>query len=155
MQQSLRDFLEYRARELEKLREPLLVKMNELRAALTEIDKERKEVSIALNAIDLKERHPQMVIDAVDDVMKSISNPDMTIKEAVLATLSKYHGGLTANTILAEVNLLLGTSYLRTSLSPQLSRLKGDGFIILEGNIWKLAPAKSGDAEKNKGAANG
>lgn len=45
--------------------------------------------------------------------------------------------------------------YVRTSLSPQLSRLKDDGFVALEGKIWLLKKFEAADAtpEKDKSAA--
>jgi len=45
---------------------------------------------------------------------------------------------MTALEILAAINLKFGTDYPRTSLSPQLSRLKADGRIEREGIVWRL-----------------
>ena len=45
-----------------------------------------------------------------------------------------------ALTILFAINYRLGSNFARTSLSPQLSRLKEDGFVTLTRKIWKLAP---------------
>lgn len=151
MVETFKEFIERRTVELEKLRQPLLVQLREIRAALNNIDKEKEELEIAINAIAPKERNTQTVLDIVSDAAKLMVNfsHDKTIKDAVLTTLSKYRSGLAAIDILAEVNRILGTAYMRTSLSPQLSRLKSDGFIVLESGLWKLAPEKDKAADAN------
>ncbi|KQU54880.1 hypothetical protein ASG72_04535 [Bosea sp. Leaf344] len=65
--------------------------------------------------------------------------PEKTIKEAVIEVLEVIGGGLTASDILAAINAKFGTDYPRTSLSPQLSRLKSEGKLTREGNLWSLA----------------
>jgi len=64
-----------------------------------------------------------------------------TIKQAVLEALKHKPEGMTALEILSEINTrYFGGEILRTSLSPQLSRLKdNDRKIILRGNRWHLA----------------
>lgn len=55
--------------------------------------------------------------------------------------LNEAGRGLTALQILPLVNQRLGVEYPRTSLSPQLSRLKADGLLMREGVLWSLAKA--------------
>lgn len=67
--------------------------------------------------------------------------PEKTIKEAVIEVLSAVGGALTANDLLAAINQKFSTDYPRTSLSPQLSRLKSEGRLTREGNRWSLVQA--------------
>jgi hypothetical protein len=61
-----------------------------------------------------------------------------TIKEAVVSVLSTSLFGMTALEILDEINKRHGMDYPRTSLSPQLSRLKNEGIINKDGKVWCL-----------------
>lgn len=65
--------------------------------------------------------------------------PKMTIKEGVIEVLKRvYPEGLTALSILERLRADIGLDYPRTSLSPQLSRLKNEEKVILKGNVWYL-----------------
>jgi hypothetical protein len=61
-----------------------------------------------------------------------------TMKEAALAILENEPRGLLANQILEKMNKRLGTEYARSSLSPQLSRLKDEKKIELFKDRWIL-----------------
>jgi hypothetical protein len=66
-----------------------------------------------------------------------------TIMQSVIEVLRQHHpNGMTALEILDEINRRhFGGTLVRTSLSPQLSRLKDrDHKIILRGTRWFLAP---------------
>jgi hypothetical protein len=76
---------------------------------------------------------------------KERRQPRGIIKRAILKTLEDEPEGMDALTILFTINYRLGSNFARTSLSPQLSRLKEDGFVVLTRKIWKLAP--NGDDE--------
>jgi hypothetical protein len=78
---------------------------------------------------------------------KERRKPRGVIKCAILRTLEYAPDGMDAVTILVTINNRLGSNFARTSLSPQLSRLKNDGFVIVTGKIWKLAP--NGDDENS------
>jgi hypothetical protein len=152
MVETLPDFIKRRLAELETASEPLRVEFSRIQEALAEIDKERSQLRRALDAVS-KEEAQQTALFAPEMAAYYGRRPSQkTMKGTVLDILAEYPEGETAIDILAQVNNRLGTTYLRTSLSPQLSRLKADGLIVLEGNIWKLAPANSGDAETDKGA---
>lgn len=71
------------------------------------------------------------------------SIPEKTIKEAVVEVLTDARDGMTALDILAAINQRFETDYPRTSLSPQLSRLKAEGKLEREGMIWSLAKPSS------------
>ncbi|WP_157357851.1 hypothetical protein [Mesorhizobium metallidurans] len=76
-----------------------------------------------------------------------------TMKEAAVEALKAANRGMTANEILKIVNDILGTNYPRSSLSPQLSRLKSDGIVYRADDRWVLAThdhaAKSSDLNEN------
>jgi hypothetical protein len=66
-------------------------------------------------------------------------SPRLTIKQGVLKVLEKVAPeGLTALSILERLRVDLGMDYPRTSLSPQLSRLKTEGKVRLQGGVWYL-----------------
>lgn len=65
--------------------------------------------------------------------------PPLTIKQGVLRVLESAPDGLTAIGILKRLKLDFDLDYERTSLSPQLSRLKREKKIKLDGGIWSLS----------------
>lgn len=80
-----------------------------------------------------------------------------TIRESVIQLLEEAHPmGLTALEILDRLNRRWWRGELqRTSLSPQISRLKKDGMVVSERGTWKLpkesAPPE-GEASQSSGA---
>ncbi|RTM12344.1 MAG: hypothetical protein EKK33_17115 [Bradyrhizobiaceae bacterium] len=89
----------------------------------------------------LKER------EEIETVLKTLGEPTpprITIMDAVLAVLDRKPNGMTAQEILAELNeKYFSGKLLRTSLSPQLSRLKDrDRKIDLRGDQWIKLPAQ-------------
>lgn len=66
-----------------------------------------------------------------------------TIKEAVQMLLASYPDGLTSEQILIQLRAASMPSLERTSLSPQLSRLKRSEILEYRDNRWILAPRKS------------
>jgi hypothetical protein len=58
---------------------------------------------------------------------------------AVRALQDHFPYGATANQLLALFKSAYGREIPRESLSPQLSRLKEDKIIVLEGKLWKIA----------------
>lgn len=62
-----------------------------------------------------------------------------SIKDYVVQVLSDSQKGMVALDILAAINERFEKNYDRTSLSPQLSRLRQDGVLGLRGPIWYLA----------------
>lgn len=61
-----------------------------------------------------------------------------TIKDFIVQVLSDSRRGMTALDILGAVNERFEKNYDRTSLSPQLSRLRTDGLLALRGTVWYL-----------------
>jgi phosphopantetheinyl transferase (holo-ACP synthase) len=79
------------------------------------------------------------------------ANPEiarMTMKEMVVKALGEHFPhGATANQLLDFFRSEWGREQMRTSLSPQLSRLKDRHIITLKGKVWHLAPNENGPPE--------
>ncbi len=77
-----------------------------------------------------------------------------TIKEAVVQLLEEVSPmGLTALEILERLNRRWWRGELkRTSLSPQITRLKNDGKVVSERGTWKVAKKTAPEAVKPSGA---
>ena len=76
------------------------------------------------------------------------AHPDvqkLTMKQLVVRTLTEHlKNGATANELLDFFERKWGRKIERTSLSPQLSRLKSDNIIQLQGKTWRLSePARA------------
>jgi hypothetical protein len=114
----LRDFLERRREEIRKKMEPLEAVSESLRAQLSAneiklqaLAKEQSDIEKALRALGKKDA----------------SETSVTIKDAILKILGDAPGGLTPREILAALNeRFFDGTLLRTSMSPQLTRLKND-----------------------------
>ncbi len=68
---------------------------------------------------------------------RKTTNP--TIKQMIVLVLEESESGLDAWTILNEINSRWQKDLARTSLSPQLSRLKHEGILIYVNQKWLLA----------------
>lgn len=113
----------------------LLQQRAQLYAQLRAVQKEMEEIERASRASGLqliKSEAPK-----TNDAHKS-KKTTKTMKDASIETLKKHPNGLPAVEILLEVNKILGSNYVRSSLSPQLSRLKKDGIIYDTNGIWTL-----------------
>lgn len=60
----------------------------------------------------------------------------ITIKEMVRSILRSRPDGLAAGQILQEIQERFGVAVERTSLSPQLSRLRDSGVVTLDNGRW-------------------
>jgi hypothetical protein len=132
MTQTLADFIKGRIAELTARQVPL-------RQELEQIGREIEQLQRAADAADIVVHFPAdsgVAAHAQDYTRRSV--PEKTIKEAVLHVLNGNQEGLTALDILDLINMRLGVKYPRTSLSPQLSRLKADGRIERVGNVWRI-----------------
>jgi hypothetical protein len=142
---SLRDYILQRRTEIDKEGRPLAERADELEQELADIQAKLRqmrdewlELDKAAKAIGLAEETPP----------KPVAEPRKeklpTIKEAVLAVLDDQRG-VTSSVILNRINerFFEGTMP-RTSLSPQLTRLKNDGKIVLDGAFWRLAKKAEG-----------
>jgi len=153
MAQTVRDVLV----DLEK---SLIARLSELRAQIIPLERELAEVRRARSAVTMMDYGPeqtQLVFTGKDgdgtsppstaakSAFPASRSPyaDLTIKQLVIKALTEqFERGATANELLEFFANGYGRrEVMRTSLSPQLSRLKLDGEIVLIGQKWSLATA--------------
>jgi hypothetical protein len=131
----LRDFLRTRRRQILDAMAPLRAQIVDIQAKIQELQRQLAEVDKAASAIG-------MVNGLQKDRSPAKDNQTLTIKEAALKVLADYPNGLTAIEILKEINDRFGMNIVRSSLSPQLSRLKQDDRISQSGMVWSLLPPR-------------
>lgn len=109
------------------LRDFIANREGEIRDQLKALKGELKELQVAKAALDGQE---------TTAAPTQSSGP--TIKEMARFILGTNvaRGGATSSDILAYIKLEFDREIDRTSLSPQLSRLKNDGEVVLEGEKW-------------------
>ena len=119
---------------------------------LPELDEAEKPFLVELAAIRLERQQLKRASLAAGFAAKSLAEPDRprktrkaqtgTIKEAIVAILAEASMGMTALDLLDKLNARNNSSLLRSSLSPQLSRLKLEGHIMLTNKLWHLPDQK-------------
>jgi hypothetical protein len=132
----LRNLLLDERSEILRKAEPLTADIARLREMLTQKQAELAEWNGMLEQIN-------SALKAVDETEARTNKP--SIMEAVLEVLKDHEvDGMTAMEILAEINTrYFGGKLLRSSLSPQLSRLKDrHKKIELRGNRWFPLPSE-------------
>lgn len=132
--ESLREFISRRRKEIDAEASPL-------RERLTILECEWEELTRAEAAIGAIPMPPKSIFPAVTRGLQEARAPRGVIKRAVLKILSETTVGMDALAILRALNDRLGSNYQRTSLSPQLSRLKSDGLVRLDGTLWSVTNA--------------
>ena len=115
MATSLRDFLAARESEIKE-------QMKALRFELAEI-------KIARGALDSA---------GSTSIAGGSATFGPTIKDMIRAVLGKSPFGLTSLEILTQIERDFGRKLERSSLSPQLSRMKDDSVVSLSGSNWIL-----------------
>ena len=128
-------------------REVLMAHMQQVEVSIARLTVETEErrskweqSASELEAARKEAKQIQFLLSKLDEAVAQSSEP--TIKEAVLEVLKHKPEGMTALEILDQINeRYFNGKYVRTSLSPQLSRLKNDDKkITLRGNRWYLLP---------------
>lgn len=147
----------------------ILMRMNPVRKELSALERELADVRTAKNALGPETGRPQMRLLNGDPVrlpprfygggeVREVEAPSpyakLTMKQLVRKALDEHFtNGATANELLDFFRNAWGRhDVVRTSLSPQLSRLKREKVITLHGLRWRLAGA--GDLYENE-APNG
>lgn len=123
--------------------------ISDLRAQIGPLLKELDDIQRARTAVTSPppiQANPLRV-----EVIRELTEADrlriMTLKQLVVKALAEaFPGGATALQLLAHFKAW-GRDIARTSLSPQLSRLKDEGVIERSGKVWTLATAKDQSAQ--------
>lgn len=146
MSQTLKEFSSKRLGELDALE-------RDIKAQLVAIANEQEAIKTALSIlgenkgqISYSSNNAPQLIDASNLEFKDErprrarmrNSAVQSMKTTIVDILNDNQMGLTATAILPLVNDRLSTNYARTSLSPQLSRLKADGVVQQNGNVWML-----------------
>lgn len=134
---SVRDFLRAKRAELQAELGPVELKLSALRRELAEVERAEK----ALGPVGVDEAFEMIFQRPIHTPANGVLK-EGTIKDFVVRVLSDKPDGLVAVDILARINKRFGTKYPRTSLSPQLSRLKNEGVLERHGVVWRLAKEK-------------
>jgi DNA repair exonuclease SbcCD ATPase subunit len=127
-------------------REMLLARRRELLDSLPALAQRFRNLREEILQCESQVQQLQNELSAIDEALKKLADPGPrpapTIMEAVLEVLNHKPNGMTALEILDEINAkYFDGAIVRTSLSPQLSRLKDrDGKIELRGNRWYRVP---------------
>lgn len=128
--------LRTRARELDQ-------EVEAVHARLKQLQEERRQIDAGLKAMTGELISPSGSVSSWRAVVHHarLANPDAgrrTIKQLVVEALTgHFTGGATANDLLEFFAREYGRDdIVRTSLSPQLSRLKEEGKIVRVGHTW-------------------
>lgn len=124
---SLMEFIEQREAEIKELRKALYEELKQLKAA-----------KAAISGISVR-------VESSDESSSAQAEP--TIKEMTLEVISDAERALTAEEILQAIKSKFLKEIQRTSLSPQLTRLKREGRIAydVETSQWGF-PAKNSES---------
>jgi chromosome condensin MukBEF ATPase and DNA-binding subunit MukB len=129
----LRSFIKTRRQEIRDALEPLATQRQQIQSKIDRLERELSDLNRVAKTIG--------IVNGLDiePHITSRSRPELTIKEAALKVLRDHPEGLIALDILKEINERFGLGILRTSLSPQLSRLKQERKVNNAGMAWTLA----------------
>lgn len=109
------------------LRDFIANREGEIRDQIKALKSELKELQLAKAALDGQDAAPapaQSSGPTIKDMARTVLNTGVA------------KNGLTSHEILAGIKVEFDRDIDRTSLSPQLSRLKADGEIALDGEKW-------------------
>lgn len=144
---------------LRELQTDLAERIKALEGELKSLREEERRVLAALKATqetaELEASGDEASRASVTHHLRN-ANPEyqnLTMKELVLRALEEHFPeGATAQQMLdLFANRWGRTDIVRTSLSPQLSRLKNDDQkIILDGRVWKLAERANSSSDNNR-----
>jgi predicted nuclease with TOPRIM domain len=127
-------------------REMLLSRKSEIAEQLPAMAEEWQALRKSLIAMQERLDALQKELETIDEALKKlepeVTQGHITIMQAVMEVLNHKPNGMTALEILDEINVAyFNGTIVRTSLSPQLSRLKNrDKKIEIRGNRWYALP---------------
>jgi predicted nuclease with TOPRIM domain len=127
-------------------RDMLLSRKSEIAAQLPAMAEEWQALRNSLIKMQDRLNALQNEMETINEALKKLEPEEtqgqITIMQAVMEVLNHKTNGMTAIEILDEINATyFNGTIVRTSLSPQLSRLKNrDKKIELRGNRWYALP---------------
>lgn len=110
------------------LREFIASRQSDIADQMAALKRESRELKIALAALGGDNPKPNV----------SAGSRRPTIKQMIVAVLGEF-GGATSESIIGLVKENHDVDVPRSSMSPQLSRLKNDGVVEFDGQLWRLA----------------
>ena len=125
------------------LRDFISGRETEIKAQMKALRKELGDLKVAKSALELRTT-PQ----GSDGQVQATR----TIKDMIRDVLKSMPNGLTSTEILSKIDESFGRQIERTSLSPQLSRMKDDGEVTLIDNLWFLPAASEEGSQKDYGS---
>lgn len=117
--------------QMSQIRQFIEARREEIKEQIAALKQELRELNLAEGAIK------SGVVPSRDEGVAS-SSSRTTIKEMVVEVLEDRPNGAEASEIIELIANSFGESIARSSLSPQLSRLKEEGVLSLEGRVWLL-----------------
>lgn len=109
----------------------------EIKAQIAALQAELKDIALAEAAI-VKPAAPHA---GTVQIPLHLNTPKLTIKQMIVDVLRDQPDGADAFKILDLIHAKHGQAIPRSSISPQLSRLKKfDGVLDLRGDKWRLRP---------------
>lgn len=101
----------------------------------------KAEIKLQLRALKQEWRELQAAESAISDSDSSHGNRtgDSTIKDMIIAVLAEPGTCAEARQIMDMIREKYGKEVQRTSISPQLSRLRKEGRLYMKNNLWCLA----------------
>lgn len=144
MTSTVRDFLVARRAEIDAETGPLVARerellqsLNDARSQLDRLFAERSEVVKAASALGLE--FPPAVTREPSAEVALVSQERLSLQAMALKVIEEAPEGLSARDVLSRLNRRFNVSFPRTSLSPQLSRLKRAKRVVLRGGLWTAA----------------
>lgn len=149
---------------LDDLEADILMRMDPVRKELNILERELADVRKAKNAVNSEDGPPRLVVRMLTGAdlrqtpprafgggepqpLAAAPSPyaKLTMKQLVRKALDEHFtNGATANELLDFFRNAWGRNdIIRTSLSPQLSRLKREGVVTLRGMKWHLTAAST------------
>ena len=123
------------------LREFIAERRTQIRAEIAALRVEGRELKLALEAIDADSDQP-----ATHGGPRPSGR--VTIKDRIVEVLREHPAGGSVEEVIAWIIEAQGVTIPRSSLSPQISRLKTEGVVIFnEDKNWQLAQHARADQE--------
>jgi hypothetical protein len=148
MQSKLAMFLKSREAELRTRIQVLSQELVPLEAELADVRRAQKAIEPPLTDEEADNEHGDEfeIVEIVEvDRYKNLSMKQLTLR----ALKEHFEKGATAQQLLAFFKDAYGRrDVVRSSLSPQLTRLKREKKITREGMIWKISPDKETPSNK-------